>query len=148
MEVWLENLRSLLAANAELGLWMMGFSVFALIATLLALPWFVAALPADYFAGNSLGRDVKKYIGLRAIVVLAIKNVLGMVLILAGIAMLVLPGQGLLTLFVGLVLCDFPGKDALSLKLVQQKSVLATLNRMRRAKNKPEFWLDRPEGKR
>ncbi|NNC54152.1 MAG: hypothetical protein HKO07_00365, partial [Pseudomonadales bacterium] len=97
MPSWLENLRTLLAENAALGMWMMGFSVLALLATIVALPWFLAALPADYFTKNSKQRDLKSHVGLRAIVVLAAKNVLGLVLVLAGIAMLVLPGQGLLT---------------------------------------------------
>ncbi|MBT8138189.1 MAG: hypothetical protein KJP25_00335 [Gammaproteobacteria bacterium] len=144
MPAWLDNAQNLLAQNAQLGLWMMGFSVLALLATIIALPWFVAALPANYFTQDNAARDVKDYIGLRAIIVLAAKNVLGLILILAGIAMLVLPGQGLLTLLAGLVLCDFPGKHALTLALVKRPIVLASLNRMRRAKQKPEFWLDKP----
>ncbi|MGB5323997.1 MAG: PGPGW domain-containing protein [Pseudomonadales bacterium] len=141
METWFSNLRGVLAEHAQLGFWLAGLSVLALLATLLALPHFVAALPADYFVSNSETRDVKKYLGMRDLVIIAIKNVVGTVLIVAGIAMLVLPGQGLLTLFAGLVLCDYPGKHVLTLKLVKVPAVLQTLNRMRRAKNKPEFWL-------
>ena len=37
-----------------------------------------------------------------------IKNVLGVILVLMGLAMLVLPGQGVLTLLIGISLLDFP----------------------------------------
>lgn len=39
-----------------------------------------------------------------------VKNVFGFVLIVAGIVMLVTPGQGLLTIFLGLAIADWPGK--------------------------------------
>src|SRR5688572_19372307 len=38
------------------------------------------------------------------------KNLLGVVLIVLGIIMLVLPGQGLLTILIGLMLLSAPGK--------------------------------------
>jgi hypothetical protein len=37
------------------------------------------------------------------------KNILGGLVFLAGVAMLVLPGQGMLTILLGLSLLDFPG---------------------------------------
>ena len=55
--------------------------------------------------------------------------------------MLVLPGQGLLTIVVGLVLLDFPGKFRLERWLVSRPRVLALLNRFRVALNKPPFEL-------
>lgn len=142
MPEWLDALRSAFQQNAAIGWSLAGFSLVALVGSVLALPWFVAALPANYFSANPQKRNIRDYLNLRAIAVLAAKNVLGLVLVLAGLAMLVLPGQGLLTLFAGLVLCDFPGKHALTLKVVQQPAVLRTLNRMRRARNKEAFILE------
>ena len=60
------------------------------------------------------------------------KNGLGVVLLAAGIAMLVLPGQGLLTLVVALILLDFPGKRRLQRRIVYAPRVLAALNALRR----------------
>jgi hypothetical protein len=52
-----------------------------------------------------------------------IKNVLGAVLILAGVTMLFFPGQGIITILVGITLLNFPGEmalDSLSLRLTVQ----------------------------
>jgi hypothetical protein len=52
-------------------------------------------------------------------------------LILAGIAMLVLPGQGTVTILIGLALTNFPGKYALERRIASQPAVRATLNKIR-----------------
>ncbi len=63
---------------------------------------------------------------------------MGLVLVLAGLAMLVLPGQGLLTLVIGLGLLNFPGKSSLIRRLLGQNKVLGTINRLRaRVKKEP-----------
>src|SRR5438270_309056 len=41
---------------------------------------------------------------------LILKNLLGGVLVALGVLMLVLPGQGILTIVIGIILLDFPGK--------------------------------------
>ena len=74
-------------------------------------------IPADYFFPATLRRPLAAAASLAAIVLLATKNLCG-VLVLAGVAMLVLPGQGILTIVVGLMLLDFPGKFALERRLV------------------------------
>jgi len=62
---------------------------------------------------------------------LVAKNLVGLLLVMAGVAMLVLPGQGLLTLAIGLSLMNFPGKRSLIRRLIGQPRVLTTLNRWR-----------------
>ncbi len=98
------------------------------------LPWFLARVPADYFSSREL-----KNLGLerphrawwrRGLVVL--RNAVGVVLLLAGVAMLLLPGQGLLTIFAALFLLDFPGKRRLQRRLVQNEAVFRGLNALRR----------------
>jgi hypothetical protein len=79
---------------------------------------------------------------LRPIYLIA-KNLLGLVLIIAGIAMLVLPGQGLLTIVVGVVLMNFPGKYRLERWLATRRPVWRSLNWLRRRASRPE--LQRPE---
>ena len=71
------------------------------------------------------------------------KNILGFVLIIAGIAMLVLPGQGLLTIVVGVVLMNFPGKFRLERWLAMRAPIWRSLNWLRRKARRPE--LQRPE---
>lgn len=72
------------------------------------------------------------------------KNILGYVLVLLGIVMSLpgVPGQGVLTILLGLMLVDFPGKRRLELKLVGRPRVLQTINRLRRKFDKPPLVLD------
>lgn len=67
-----------------------------------------------------------------------------MVFTLAGIAMLVLPGQGLLTILIGLLLLDFPGKRAVELRLVRRPAIRGFLDRMRQKRGVPPFVLEGP----
>jgi hypothetical protein len=60
------------------------------------------------------------------------KNILGGMLVMAGIAMFVLPGQGLLTLVAGLMLVDFPGKFRLERRLATQRHVWRSINWLRK----------------
>jgi len=67
--------------------------------------------------------------------VVGLKKLLGLVFLLGGLAMLVLPGRVLLTLLVALVLLDFPGKYRLEKRLVRSPRVVSGIN-----------WLRRPTG--
>jgi len=53
------------------------------------------------------------------------------VLLLMGIAMLVLPGQGILTMLIGISLLDFPGKRTLEKKIVCHPSVHRAIDKIR-----------------
>ena len=142
MQSTFDAAQQLLQQYGYLGSWLAGFSVLALLVSALALPHFVAAIPDDYFSKDTNLDDLRASLSIGEIVILALKNVVGVILILCGIAMLVLPGQGLLTLFAGIVLADFPGKHRLVRRIIQVPAVLDTLNYFRRKKNKPEFELN------
>jgi len=70
-----------------------------------------------------------------------VKNVVGWLLVGAGVAMLVLPGQGILTLLVGLTLVNFPGKRDLELWLVRRVPVRRALDWIRRRAGRPPLQL-------
>ena len=61
-----------------------------------------------------------------------LKNTAGVVFLTAGVAMLVLPGQGLLTILLGLMLINFPGKRRFELALIRRRPVLKSVNWIRR----------------
>ena len=134
--------QQLLQQYGYLASWVAGFSVLALLVSALALPHFVAAIPDDYFSRDTNSVDLRESLGVGEIAMLALKNVIGLLLIFAGFAMLVLPGQGILTLFTGIVLADFPGKHRLVRRIIRVPAVLNTLNYFRRKKNKAEFELN------
>ena len=68
---------------------------------------------------------------------MVIKNAIGILFFLSGLAMLFLPGQGLLTMFIGLVLIDFPRKQILVRRILGYRRVLRAINRLRRKFGKP-----------
>jgi hypothetical protein len=106
-------------------------SVVMFVGSLLAVPWIVARAPRDFFT-----RDERKSTGSLPLKVL--KNMVGAMLLFAGVLMLLLPGQGILTLVVGLALLDVPGKHALLVRMAKRPSVLKALNYVRqRAKREP-----------
>ncbi len=72
---------------------------------------------------------------------LAVKNALGLVLLLAGIVMLVLPGQGVLTILLGIALLDFPGKRQLERRLIALPTVLRTINKLREKFGRPPLTV-------
>ncbi|MFN0058031.1 MAG: PGPGW domain-containing protein [Planctomycetota bacterium] len=120
-------------------------SIILFIGSLAALPWLVVRIPPDYFEHAapppSAFRD--RHPALRWIIVGA-KNLVGFVLLVMGFVMLVLPGQGLLSMFVGLILMNFPRKRRLEIWLVRKRPVLKALNWLRaRAKHPPLRVLSR-----
>ena len=70
------------------------------------------------------------------------KNIVGVVFIVAGIVMLVLPGQGILTIVLGLALINFPGKRKVIRRIFTQRRIFKAINGLRRKANKPP--LEKP----
>ncbi|MGE5154236.1 MAG: hypothetical protein ACM3ST_09490 [Bdellovibrio bacteriovorus] len=139
---WVLDNGALLGALAAIG-------VVSLVASILLLPYLVVRIPADYFRHrrrhHEYGRERHPAVH-HAVVIL--KNGLGLLLILAGLAMLLLPGQGLLTLLIGLMLTDFPGKYRLEKRLIGQPGVLRAVNWLRARAGHPPLGppLDGDDG--
>lgn len=107
-------------------------SVIALVVTIVALPLIVKQLPVDYFISENrepAWHERRHPLFWGAITVL--KNVIGVVLVVAGIAMLLLPGQGAVTILIGLAITNFPAKYAIERRIASQPAVGATLNKIR-----------------
>lgn len=71
------------------------------------------------------------------------KNLLGIILVALGIVMSIpgVPGQGILTILLGIMLLDFPGRQKFERKIVSQPRVLKSINRLRHRFGKPELVL-------
>jgi hypothetical protein len=124
---------SALAQHKGLAIGLTVASVVMFVGSLLAVPWIVARAPRDFFT-----RDENAQKGQNSLPLKVLKNVAGIVFVAAGVAMLLLPGQGILTLVVGLALLDFPGKHALLVRMAKRRSVMRALNYVRRrAKREP-----------
>ena len=110
-------------------------SVVVFVLSLLLLPIFVRKIPANYFVREHQDDPWHLLLQPRNL----LRNTLGLLLILAGIAMLVLPGQGLLTILIGIAVMNFPGKYELERWIVGRKGVLNALNWLRRKSGVPDL---------
>ena len=101
-------------------------------------------LPADHF---SKSRKMKFWAGpkpaIHAAKVIG-KNIAGVLLVALGIVLSLpgVPGQGLLTVLLGIMLLDFPGRHRLEQKLLSKPSIVNTINRLRARFGKPPLQLN------
>ena len=116
-------------------------SVIGFIGSLIAIPLILVRLPADYFDTRIPRHWMKDHHPLLRLLGLVVKNVAGVVFVLVGFAMIFLPGQGLLTMLIGVSLMDFPRKRELEAKMVGQPTLLGIINTMRHKFNKPPLTL-------
>ena len=120
--------------------WASGLSLLAAVITVLALPWVVTRLPQDYFAREErrvwrMAFDAPFF----GLVIGLLKNLLGLLLIILGLIMLVTPGQGVLTVLIGFLLMNFPGKFRVERWLVSQPGVFRGLNWLRQKRGHQPF---------
>lgn len=110
---------------------------------LIAVPPLVIRIPADYFAHpHRSGADYLRRHAWFRWIWLILKNVLGIGFLFFGVLMLVLPGQGILTILIGMTLLDFPGKFHLQRWAVSRKGVLDSINWVRSKRGKEPLTLD------
>ncbi|MEW6079766.1 MAG: PGPGW domain-containing protein [Thermodesulfobacteriota bacterium] len=117
-------------------------SIILFAGTLVIVPWLIVRLPADYFSHRSRreARQELKHPAVRLMIRIS-KNALGLFLIVAGLIMLFIPGQGLLTIGIGILLMDFPGKYRLEQWIVRHRPVIKSINRIRRRAHRPPLDL-------
>ncbi len=129
-------------AHETLLAWLSIVSAVTFVGSLMVIPWLIIRIPADYFlTRRSLLHPRNSSHPAIRLLVLFVKNSLGLLLVLAGIAMLVLPGQGIIAIVVGLMLTDFPGKFALERWLIRRPAVLHTMNWVRTKANAPPLRI-------
>ena len=115
-------------------------SIVTIIVSLASVSILLISLPSDYFSRKKRVSRIRNPI-LRLLLRL-LKNVCGIVFLIGGFIMLFTPGQGILSLLVGVILCDFPGKRKVERKIIERPLVLSTINRIRARYNRPLIVLD------
>lgn len=125
-------LTALLHEHKEAIWWIAAFSGLVFVGSLVVVPWLAVRIPADYFVTKHRPKlpfaDRHRLLRWTGLIV---KNLTGTLLVLAGIAMIFLPGQGLLTVAMGVLLIDFPGKHNLEGKIIRWHPVLKSINWLR-----------------
>ena len=110
--------------------WISALSVVTFIGTLIIIPILIVRIPADYFRRKKQKPEPchKNHYAAICYIGLIFKNLLGALFVLAGTAMLFLPGQGFITILIGVMMLNFPGKFKLQLRIVQRPTVLNAIN--------------------
>jgi hypothetical protein len=118
-------------------------SVLFFVLSVIGLPMVLTRMPADFFS-----RPQRRRLRLAErkrpfwfVVLHGLKNLLGGVLLVLGLLMLFVPGQGLLTIFVSLFLLDFPGKHWLQRWVMARPAVHGPVNALRRRAGRPPLDL-------
>ncbi len=109
-----------------------GLAITSAVLSLIIVSIAVTRLPVDYFVNPQARRPLDRHPVLKVLLVLG-RNVLGYLLIGLGILLSLpgVPGQGLLTVFVGVMLIDFPGKRRAERWLITRRGVLKAVNVLR-----------------
>lgn len=119
-------------------LWIGAISAVVFVCSAAAVPFLVSRIPEDYFLRKPGERS--SWRRRRPLLHGTLRiggNVLGLLLLLAGIALLFIPGQGILTILAGLTLLEFPGKRRLERALIRRKAVLRAINWIRGRRGAP-----------
>ena len=130
---WLQGHEALL-------IWLGALSLVSFIASILLIPMIVVRMDKHYFVRRRAA-GVSGANGLLRWIMAIGKNLLGFLLFIAGFVMLFVPGQGLLTMLVGLTLMDFPGKNQLQIKVLRMKAVRRSLNWIRSRKGREDLII-------
>ena len=116
-------------------------SVVFFVGSLIAIPFILVRLPTDFFDTRVPRRWMENRHPILRLLGHLVKNVAGAIFLFAGFLMLFLPGQGILTMLIGVTMLDFPGKRRLEARMIGQPAVLNTINNMRRKFGKPPLTI-------
>ena len=101
-------------------------------------------MPANYFRSDYEHHFLPNSHPILRTIAIALKNVVGIVIIIAGVLLSFpgVPGPGLLTVFIGIMITDIPGKRKLEAKIIGRPAILSTVNSMRAKYGKPALVID------
>lgn len=128
--------------------WLVALATVLTVATFLislgVTAWALVQIPADYFKGD---QAIAPWADRHPVARWALrvgKNLLGVLLVALGIVLSLpgVPGQGILTILLGLMLIDFPGRRRCEQWLVRRQRVRSAINRIRARFGKPALILD------
>lgn len=119
--------------SVEIALGVVSLAMF--IGTIVAVPVFLVKIPDDYFVRPRRPSSFAKK---------ALRTVLGLALVALGLLMIVLPGQGVLTLLVGLGVLDLPIKHRIIRRILRTPKVHASIDRLRRKHGRGSLVVPEP----
>lgn len=127
------ELMKILEDNAALSI---TISIVLFVASLLFVVYWLVQVPADYFVSehstNKSGPEL-------------LRSVLGFILVVMGVLMLVLPGQGVVTMVIGFLMIDTKWSKKYAEKILKKKNVKRTINNLRKKFRREEMQFKKEE---
>lgn len=122
-----------------LGLFLLTFGL-----SILMIAVVIVKLPANYFSSHYTSDFMPGSPWLVRWGAVLGKNLLGVVLVVLGLLLSLpgVPGQGLLTILLGLIMLDIPGKRPIEARIIKRPAVLSSVNSLRAKYGKPPFQMD------
>ncbi len=132
---------SLTFSNVALGV---GLFLLSFVLSFAAIGIVMVKIPENYFSPHYQQDFMPNSSFLVRWGAVILKNFLGVLLICLGIVLSLpgIPGQGLLTILLGLIMLDIPGKRPIEARIIQRPAILAAINKLRAKYNKPPLVLD------
>lgn len=107
-------------------------SALLFVVSLALVPLVLVRLPADYFLRPAPRRPLLAHVA---------RNLAGGVLVALGLVLLVLPGQGMLTVLLGLSILDLPMKRRLLRRILRQRNVRGAVQKLRTRAHRPPLLV-------
>lgn len=121
-------------------------TVTTFVLSIIACMIVVVRIPHDYFLGDHPPKAwADRHPAFRWPAVI-LKNAFGALLVILGLIMSLpgVPGQGILTVLIGAMLLDFPGKRRCEKWLLRRRGVLKTINKWRARRGRLPLEIDAP----
>jgi hypothetical protein len=121
-----------------------GIFLVTFFANLALVSFILVKIPPDYFKESSHSTFLKNQSPVVRVLAIIGKNLLGVVLVFVGILLSLpgVPGQGVLTILLGIMLLDFPGRRRFERWIVGWPKVFNGVNKLRQRFDKPPLVLD------
>jgi len=118
--------------------------LFSLLVSYGVVTVILVKMPANYFHSDYEHHFLPDTNPVLRTVGLVLKNLLGVLVIITGIVLSfpAVPGPGLVTVFIGLMITDIPGKRKIEASIIGRPTVLSAINRLREKYNKPKLVIN------
>jgi len=144
MSGWLDDLFEWFGGHEKLVGFGIALSVLTFFGSIAIVSALIVRMPADYFDHRKPPPDSwrGRHPAIRVLGII-LKNLVGVVVVAVGIVLILpgVPGQGVLTILIGLTLLNFPGKRTLEVRFVRLRPVLTAINWIRAKNHRPPLDL-------
>ena len=140
MDAFLSTVHQIVSTETLVALTVLSIVFF--VGSLIAIPLILVRLPADFFDIRIPRPWMQNHHPVLRVMGHLVKNAIGAIFLFAGFLMLFLPGQGILTMLIGAMLLNFPGKRKMERWLIGRRGVLTAINKIRGRYGRPPLQLD------